>query len=40
MVISRVGDRGGAAVIVLREAGFNEVTGLEGGLEAWRKAGF
>lgn len=40
VVISRVGDRGGAAVIVLREAGFNEVTGLEGGLEAWRKAGF
>lgn len=39
VVISRVGDRGGAAVIVLREAGFKQVTGLEGGLEAWRKAG-
>lgn len=40
VVISRLGDRGGAAVVALREAGFKQVTGLEGGLEAWRKAGF
>lgn len=39
IVISRVGDRGGAAVVALREAGFKQVTGLEGGLEAWRRAG-
>ena len=40
IVISRLGDRGGAAVIVLREAGFHMVTGVDGGLEAWRKAGY
>jgi sulfur dioxygenase len=40
VVVSRLGDRGGAAVIVLREAGFQQVTGVEGGLEAWRRAGY
>jgi rhodanese-related sulfurtransferase len=40
ITISRIGDRSAAAALVLREAGFTEVTNLEGGLEAWRKAGY
>ncbi len=40
ITISRIGDRGAAAALVLREAGFTQVTNLEGGLEAWRQAGF
>jgi len=40
IVVSRLGDRGGAGVVVLREAGFVQVTALEGGLEAWRRAGY
>ena len=40
VTISRIGDRGAAATLVLREAGFTQVTNLEGGLEAWRKAGY
>ena len=39
VVVSRVGDRGGAAVLVLREAGFTRVTGIDGGMVAWREAG-
>jgi len=40
VVVSRLGDRGGAAVVVLREAGFTQVTALDGGLESWRRAGY
>lgn len=40
VTISRIGDRSAAAALVLREAGFTQVTNLEGGLEAWRKAGY
>jgi rhodanese-related sulfurtransferase len=40
VTISRIGDRGAAATLVLREAGFTQVTNLEGGLEAWRDAGY
>ena len=40
ITVSRIGDRGAAATLVLREAGFTQVTNLEGGLEAWRNAGF
>jgi rhodanese-related sulfurtransferase len=40
IVVSRIGDRGGAAVVVLREAGFAQVSTIEGGLEAWRRAGY
>jgi len=38
--VSRLGDRGGAAVVVLREAGFTQVSTIDGGLEAWRRAGY
>jgi len=40
IIVSRIGDRGGAAVVALREAGFTRVAGLDGGLEAWREAGY
>ena len=40
VTISRIGDRSAAASLVLREAGYTQVTNLEGGLEAWRNAGY
>jgi rhodanese-related sulfurtransferase len=40
IAISRLGDRSAAAALVLREAGFTEVSSLDGGLEAWRRAGY
>ncbi len=40
LVVSRTGDRGGAGVVALREAGFKQVAGLDGGIDAWRTAGY
>ncbi len=40
LIVSRVGDQGEMAADMLRKAGYNNVANLDGGLEAWRKAGY
>ena len=40
IVVCRVGQRSDVAASALRKAGFQNVANLEGGLEAWRRAGY